>query len=333
MVETLARQRAALHDVEGRVVDARGWLGVERHANSLLRHLATWSGGRRAQSVLSEVMGHRGELEAARERAVKELAGFDPTMLDEARCRLGIRLALMGKGGAGKTVISSTLARLLGRRGQPVFAADLDANPGLAISLGLAPTDAGLPPEALVEQAGSAYGWVLAPGLSPREVVERFGIRGPDNVHFLGIGKLGPGDRSGTRQSISALLQVLLNFAEPEWHVIADMEAGPTGPFESYHAFSDDVLVVVGPAWRSAMTARRLLPMVGEGRTTTIVANRFRNEPDHPGLNPAVRIPFDPEVAEAERQGLSPLDACPDSPTMAAIAQLAELCVNQEVRA
>ena len=50
-----------------------------------------------------------------------------------------------------------------------------------------------------------------------------------------------------------------------------------------------------------------------------ILANRFRGEPDHPGLEPRVRIPFDSEVAEAERQGLSPLDACPDSPAVRAI--------------
>jgi hypothetical protein len=73
------------------------------------------------------------------------------------------------------------------------------------------------------------------------------------------------------------------------------------------------------------MTARRLLPMVGEGRSTTIVANRFRDEPDHPGLTPRIRIPFDHDVAEAERQGLSPIDECPDSPTIRAIQQVAEL--------
>jgi len=237
----------------------------------------------------------------------------------------------MGKGGAGKTVISSTLARLFGRRGRNVLAFDLDANPGLAISLGLPPTEAGLPREALVEAEGAAYGWRLAPGITPPEVVDRYSIRGPDNVHFLGKGKIGAVDRGHTRESLVALLHVLLNFTDPEWHVVADMEAGPTTPFERYHAFSEDVIVVVGPAWRSAMTVRRLLPMVGD-RRTTIVANRFRDEPDHPGLAPAVRIPFDPAVAEAERQGLSPLDACPDSPTIAAIARLAEQFLDQEVR-
>ncbi len=333
MTETLVRQQSSLDDLEARVVDARGWLAVDRQASSLLRHLATWSGAGWAQSSRPEISSHQAYLEGARQRAAVALAGFDAGTVELARRRLGLRIALMGKGGVGKTVISSTLARLLGRRGLPVFAADLDVNPGLAISLGLRPTDAGLPAEAVVQHPGSAYGWSLAPGLEPRDVIDRYGVRGPDNVRFLGLGKIGSDDKTHTRQSVVALLHVLLNFGEPDWHVIADMEAGPTTPFEHYHAFADDVLVVVGPAWRSGMTARRLLPMVGEGRTTTIVANRFRDEPDHPGLSPAVRIPFDPAVAEAERRGLSPLDACPDSPTVAAINQLAELFVDQEVRA
>jgi CO dehydrogenase maturation factor len=331
LVETMARRSAGLDELESRADDAFGWLAVERHASSLLRHLGTWLDHGRLQRARPDIERHQADLVAARDRARRQLAALGPVALDDARRRLGLRLALMGKGGVGKTVISSTLARLLGRRGRNVLAFDLDANPGLAISLGLPMTEAGLPLEAVVEQKGSAYGWALAPHLSPVDVVDRYAVRAADNVHFLGMGKIGSSDRDHSRRSVVALLHVLLNFTEPGWHVIADMEAGPTTPFEHYHAFADDVIVVVGPAWRSAMTARRLLPMVGDS-TTTIVANRFRDEPDHPGLHPVIRIPYDPEVAEAERQGLSPLDACPDSPAVAAIARLAEQFLNQEVR-
>ena len=327
----MARRIAGLEDLEARATDALGWLAVERHANSLNRHVATWMEHRSLRGARPEMDRHREQVDAIGDAARSHLALLDPVTVDEARSRLGIRLALIGKGGAGKTVISSTLARLLGRRGRNVLGVDLDANPGLAISLGLPPTDAGLPPEAIVEHKGSAYGWGLAPGLTPMDVVDRYALLGPDNVRFLGMGKIGTTDKTHTRQSVVALLHVLLNFTEPDWHVIADMEAGPTTPFERYHAFADDVIVVVGPAWRSAMTARRLLPMVGE-RNTLIVGNRFRDEPDHPGLDPVVRIPFDPDLAEAERQGLSPLDACPDSPAIAAISKLAELFLDQEVR-
>ncbi len=329
----LARRQAVLDDLESRAGDALGWLAVRRQADSFLRHLATWLPARGFADARADMERQHAVWEAARERAERELSGFDAAAVDEARARLGIRLAVIGKGGAGKTVISSTLSRLLARRGRKVLAADLDTNPGLAISLGLPRTEAGFPPEAVEEHPGAPYGWHLAGGLTPLEVVERFATRGPDGVHFLGLGKIGSIDKLVTKQSVVALIQVLGTFGEPGWDLVGDLEAGPTTPFERYHAFADDVAVVVGPAWRSAMTARRLLPMVGEGRNTIVVANRFGDQPDHPGLAPAVRIPFDPDVAEAERQGLSPLDACPHSPAIAAITRLADRLVAQEVRA
>jgi CO dehydrogenase maturation factor len=338
-IECMRRQMAVVDDLASAASDPRGWLAVARQTNTYLRHLENWR-HRAFAGAAPEKDAHRAALEEARRRADAELAAFDADEVEQARVRLGIRLALIGKGGAGKTVISSTLSRLLARSGRKVFAADLDTNPGLAISLGLPAGVAGLPPEAVEEHPGSVYGWQLTGSMSPLQVVERFATVAPDGVRFLGLGKIGTpatgpaGPTTGkeaAKQSVAAMVHLLLGIGDPDWDVIADLEAGPTTPFERYHSFSDDVAVVVGPAWRSAMTARRLLPMVGEGRRTTIVGNRFRDEPDHPGLAARVRIPFDPELAEAERQGLAPLDACPDSPAVAAIGALAALFVNEEV--
>jgi CO dehydrogenase maturation factor len=329
-IETMRRQRAVLDELAGRAGDARGWLAVARQANTYLRHLDTWR-HRAFAAAEPEKDAHRSALEEQRADAEAELARFDESEVARARMRLGIRLAVIGKGGAGKTVISSTLARLLARSGRKVFACDLDTCPGLAISLGLPAGEGGLPTEAVEEHPGSIYGWQLTGAMRPVDVVERFAAVAPDGVRFLALGKIGSSDKQAAKQSVAALIHLLLGIGDPDWDVIADLEAGPTTPFERYHSFADDVAVVVGPAWRSAMTARRLLPMVGEGRRTTIVANRFRDEPDHPGLAAKVRIPFDPDVAEAERQGLAPVDACPDSPAIAAIGALAALFVNEEV--
>lgn len=48
-----------------------------------------------------------------------------------------MKLAVVGKGGSGKTTTSSVVARTLARRGQPVVALDCDSNPNLGISLGV----------------------------------------------------------------------------------------------------------------------------------------------------------------------------------------------------
>jgi len=327
----MERQRVVLDDLASRAADPRAWLAVERQAASYDRHLGTWLAKERFfPGARAEMAEHRKALGSYADRARAEVADVDPGTLAATRSTLGIRLAVIGKGGAGKTVISSTLSRLLARTGRKVFACDLDVNPGLAVSLGLPPTEAGLPLEAVEEHPGSIYGWQLTGAMRPVEVIERFAEVAPDGVRFLGLGKLSTTDKAAAKQSVAALVHLLLGMGEPDWDVIADLEAGPTTPFERYHAFSEDVVVVTGPAWRSAMTARRLLPMV-EDRNLTVVANRFRDEPDHPGLAARFRIPFDPDLAEAERQGLAPLDACPDSPAIAEISRLAALFANQEV--
>ena len=330
-IQCMQRQLVVLDDLAGRAADPRGWLAIERLAGSYARHLATWLAKERIfPGARAEMSQHDADLRGYARRARDAVADLDADTLDAARASLGLRLAVIGKGGAGKTVISSTLSRLLARNGRKVFACDLDTNPGLAISLGLPAIEAGLPPEALEEHPGSIYGWQLTGSMTPIQVVERFASVAPDGVRFLGLGKLSTSDKAAAKQSVAALVHLLLGIGEPDWDVIADLEAGPTTPFERYHAFSEDVVVVVGPAWRSAMTARRLLPMV-EDRRLTVVANRFRDEPDHPGLAPRVRIPFDADLAEAERQGLAPLDACADSPAVAAFSRLATMFMNQEV--
>ncbi len=330
MIEGLERRRAEAEALPGSARDPLGWLGVQRQARSLLRQSGTNKGwGSRPPGVEAASARYVAALRAVEAEATAALAAADPDAVAAARARLGLRVAIIGKGGAGKTVVSSTLARILARRGRRVFAADLDTCPGLAFGLGLAVDDAGLPPEAVEQGPSGLYGWQLASGLAPDDAVDRFAAVAPDGVRFLGLGKIGSVDKDLARRSVAAVLQILLGFRAPDWDVIADLEAGPTTPFERYHAFSEDVVIVVGPAWRSAMTARRLLPMV-EGRRLTVVGNRFHDEPDHPGLPPDIRIPFDPDLAQAEREGLSPIDACPDSPAVAAVARLADLLTSRQ---
>ncbi len=52
----------------------------------------------------------------------------------------GMRLAVAGKGGTGKSVIAGTISRLLARRGESVLAINGDFMPGLPCSLGVDPS-------------------------------------------------------------------------------------------------------------------------------------------------------------------------------------------------
>ncbi|MBA3366147.1 MAG: AAA family ATPase, partial [Actinobacteria bacterium] len=50
-----------------------------------------------------------------------------------------MKIAVGGKGGAGKTTVAGTLARAFAQSGHSVLALDADTNPMLGISLGLGP--------------------------------------------------------------------------------------------------------------------------------------------------------------------------------------------------
>lgn len=103
-----------------------------------------------------------------------------------------MKIAVAGKGGSGKTTLAATLARLLARRGRKVLALDADSNPNLAISLGL-PRDAALPavPRDLLQERtredGTKYNGVSLP---PAEIAARYGVRAPDGVTLLVMGRV-----------------------------------------------------------------------------------------------------------------------------------------------
>lgn len=104
------------------------------------------------------------------------------------------RVSVCGKGGSGKTTIAGTLARLLARRGRHVVAIDGDSNPNLAMTLGLSSTQAAqvapLPRDLLVErtEAGGDRVWSLS--APPDEIIKRHGVRTPDHVTLLLMGRV-----------------------------------------------------------------------------------------------------------------------------------------------
>lgn len=235
--------------------------------------------------------------------------------------RSGMRVAFVGSGGSGKSVIAGTLARLLAQRGRKVLAVDLDPNPGLPYSLGLGAVEGGLTDDLIAPVEGASYGWDLAPGLDPASVIERAAWPAPDGVRYLTAGTIDRPDHEVGR-SLGAVRRIT-RAAASEWDVIGDLEAGTTTPYEGYADFAARIVVTVTPSWRSALTARRLLGLLSDD-ATTVVASRWRDELPHAGLRPAVCIPADPAVALAEREGRAPIDVC-GSPVVEAISRLADL--------
>jgi CO dehydrogenase maturation factor len=97
-----------------------------------------------------------------------------------------MKIAVVGKGGAGKTTIAGTVARALGRRGKSVLALDADANPMLGISIGIGQerTDALIGVRQALD-AGEAEHQPTGEGL-----VDAFGAGAPDGVRLVVVSRI-----------------------------------------------------------------------------------------------------------------------------------------------
>lgn len=108
------------------------------------------------------------------------------------------RVVVTGKGGVGKTSLTALLARLLARDAWQVLALDADPQMNLPYALGLPHDQArALTPlsqntDYVEEKTGArpSSGWGLFFRLNPdvADVVERFGVTGPDGVRLLVMG-------------------------------------------------------------------------------------------------------------------------------------------------
>jgi CO dehydrogenase nickel-insertion accessory protein CooC1 len=94
-----------------------------------------------------------------------------------------MKIAIVGKGGSGKTTTAAVLARSLARRGHATLAMDCDSNPNLGISLGLGEEAT----ERLVAVRDAVDAGQEDHAASADDLVERFGVEGPDGVRLAVI--------------------------------------------------------------------------------------------------------------------------------------------------
>ncbi len=91
-----------------------------------------------------------------------------------------MKVAVVGKGGSGKTTTAAVIARTLARRGLPTLALDCDTNPNLGLSLGVGEerTERLIAVRDAVDEGEEEHAGSTA------ELLDRFAIDGPDGVRF-----------------------------------------------------------------------------------------------------------------------------------------------------
>ncbi|MGH3666356.1 MAG: AAA family ATPase [Egibacteraceae bacterium] len=97
-----------------------------------------------------------------------------------------MKLAVVGKGGSGKTTTSAVVARTLARHGQAVVALDCDTNSNLGISLGLGEDET----ERLLSLRDQLDDGDAEHAPDPAELLARFGSQGPDGVRLAVVNRI-----------------------------------------------------------------------------------------------------------------------------------------------
>ncbi|MEO5839027.1 MAG: ArsA-related P-loop ATPase [Acidimicrobiales bacterium] len=243
-------------------------------------------------------------------------------------------MAFIGKGGAGKSALAGTFARLLAQRGERVLVIDSDPMPGLALSIGMPPTDAGIPDEAMVEKAEGEAGprFRLRAGLSASDAVERYALRGPGGIRVLQFGKA-HGHLGALVRSQHAFHQIREELPPDDWHLVGDLPGGTRQPFFGWARFASTLLIVVEPNEKGLLAARRLAHLADADPAPDqilAVVNKARGPGDaelvqsRTGLAVVATVPWDDEFADAERRGFAPFDAAPECLAVQAVASLVE---------
>jgi len=232
-----------------------------------------------------------------------------------------MKIAVSGKGGVGKTTLSSLLARYWATKGYRVLAVDADPDANLGSALGI--DTAGIVPVAnmdklIYERTGAQPGTVggffkLNPKVD--DLPEALG-KEKDGVRLLVMGTVTKGG-GGCICPESALLKALMSHLVL-YHkdlVIMDMEAGIEHLGRGTAQGVDRLVIVVEPGRRSIETAEKVRQLTEDIGLKKVVAvgSKVRSEREAEFLRKSVNgiplvgiLPFSEEIAEADLESRPP---------------------------
>ena len=244
-----------------------------------------------------------------------------------------MKIAVSGKGGAGKTTISGTIARALARSGHDVLAIDADINPMLGISLGLGMdgTERLTGMRQDLSEGGNSDDIVHEHTIEG--LIERFGEDAPDGVRVVVASRVDMPDHGCLCCGVSAD-RLLREMQDGGRTVLGDLEAGIGVLTRMEIGSLDVVLVVANPTPKSIEVARRAAQAATAREIKVlVVANRVASDADLEAISSVLGeydiavVPEDPAIARADAEGLAPIDLDEDSPGVRAIVEISDRLV------
>jgi len=236
-----------------------------------------------------------------------------------------MKIAISGKGGVGKTLLTSLLAHTFAASGYSVLAIDADPDANLAATIGFAHPEDIVPisemKDLIAERTESQPG---RPGayfkLNPKvdDLPEKYWQR-LDGIRLMVMGRIKKGG-TGCYCPENALLKALMShllLARNEV-IIMDMEAGIEHLGRATAGAVDKLIVVVEPGRRSLETARAINVLAKDIglENMAVVGNKVRAPSDRDFLISSLPdreflgfIPYDQAIVDADLANKSLFDA------------------------
>lgn len=246
---------------------------------------------------------------------------------------MSLKLAFGGKGGVGKTTVTSLIARTIAaiEKETTVIAIDADPVANLAAGLGIDETQPITPiaelSDLIAERTGAQPGtmggfFTLNPKVD--DIPDRFSIE-KDGVKLLVMGTVQKGG-SGCICPEATILKALMNhlvLARKEV-VIMDMEAGVEHLGRATSGSVDALVVVVNPGKRSRVAADKIRKLGNDIgiKNIVILGNRVKSDEDKSLIRESMPdyeilgfLPELDEIVKSDRDGTRPFDDINTIPT------------------
>ena len=239
----------------------------------------------------------------------------------------GLTLAISGKGGTGKTMLSSLLVRYFSKHGS-VFAIDADPDANLPEVLGLEVyKDVGSVREDVLDIRSDK----LSPSMSKKDIFEMELLQIIQETPAFDLLVMGRSEGAGCYCTINHILRDVIDTKAGNYDtVIIDCEAGLEHLSRRTTRGADVMLVVTDATKRGILTAKRVeeLPRevdIGFDRIV-VVANKVTPETrpimeqlgKEMGVEVIGYIPFDPLISQYDAMGKSLMELPDDSPSVQA---------------
>lgn len=259
-------------------------------------------------------------------------------MRKENKGNNGVKVAISGKGGVGKTTLAAFVIKEVAKRGLKVLAIDADPDANLALALGMPGYSSVIPiadmKELIEERTGvkmRSMGTFFKMNPTVSDLPEKLSVT-EGNVKLMvmgGVKKGGGGCVCPENVLLKSLVShLILNRDEA---VVMDMEAGIEHLGRGTAGSVNCLIVVVEPGKRSVETAlqiNRLAQEIGI-KNIALVGNKIRNKSDREYLKISLPdfsflgfIPYHQDFIEADINGGQPFESVKSKKVISEIAMI-----------